>query len=227
MCVQKFFMFNLVSFPIIPALLVSLKPLAQSWSPCCRTHTHTHTHAYTPTWTYARPNTQVHNRNRHMHTLEPWFGFMFVGSRMSSTPRTGSPAVWEQKSQMSERLRKSERARERGQDRELAQRREERKLERKRWETFGQETRWRGRAMKTQGRDLEQREKKKRMETTKNRQRFRFDLLAVPTWSCHMRKCWKWRQRTNSVPLAQYKIQHMCVLVWSYSDSLDNNELPA
>lgn len=40
-------MFDLVSFPIIPALLVSPKPLAQSWSPRFKnTHTCEHTHVY-------------------------------------------------------------------------------------------------------------------------------------------------------------------------------------
>lgn len=42
-----FQMFDLVSFPIIPALLVSPKPLAQSWSPRFKnTHTCEHTHVY-------------------------------------------------------------------------------------------------------------------------------------------------------------------------------------
>lgn len=127
-------MFNLVSFPIILSLLVSLNPLAQSWSPCCRTHTHLDS--------YVRRNTNVHAE---VDTSEPWLGFMVVGlrrgSRMSSTPQEGARDLGNQK----------ERERERAKSKGERRTNDERRLDEESW--------WRGRAMKTQARDLEQRER--------------------------------------------------------------------
>lgn len=57
-------MFDLVSFPIIPALLVSPKPLAQSWSPRFKNaHTCEHTHVY------LCKETHMHEGNTREHTF--------------------------------------------------------------------------------------------------------------------------------------------------------------
>lgn len=147
-------MFNLVSFPIIPSLLVSLNPLAQSWSPCCRTHTHLDS--------YVRRNTNVHAE---VDTSEPWLGFMVVGlrrgSRMSSTPQEGARDLGNQK----------ERERE-GQ--------EQRREENKRWETFGRGELVKGSSDEdTSQRSGAERKRRKRRATEKG---FRFVLLFVRIW---------------------------------------------
>lgn len=88
-------MFNLVSFPIILSLLVSLNPLAQSWSPCCRTHTHG-----------LLRKTQHKRACRHWHIRAvTWVHGRRPPTRLQDVFNT---------SRRSERLRESERERERG-----------------------------------------------------------------------------------------------------------------
>lgn len=195
-CAQNFFMYNLVSFPIIPALLVSLKPLAQSW--------HTHMDLMQDA---ARMRTEIDTCKL---TLEPWFGFMFVGLRQaSSRSSTLRLAVllyrrWNQKW-----ADKKEKERERdGQDRELEQRQEERKLERKRWETFGQDP-----VKRSSDEDTRQRFGAKR-EGDGNKEKQTMVQIG------HMRKWWNWGHGTSSVikkfPFVQYKIQHLAKSMCSH-----------
>lgn len=101
-------MFDLVSFPIIPALLVSPKPLAQSWSPRFK-----NTHMWTHPCVFVQGNTHARRpRYTRTHVFEPRFGFTSAGlrwaSRISSTPRTGSPCLQTDKMRKRERERGTE-----------------------------------------------------------------------------------------------------------------------
>lgn len=111
-----FQMFDLVSFPIIPALLVSPKPLAQSWSPRFK-----NTHMWTHPCVFVQGNTHARRtRYTRTHVFEPRFRFTSAGlrwaSRISSTPRTGSPCL------QTDKMRKRERKGNRGRGWELDQR---------------------------------------------------------------------------------------------------------
>lgn len=134
-----FQMFDLVSFPIIPALLVSPKPLAQSWSPRFKnTHTCEHTHVY------LCKETHMHEE---LDTREHTFLSHDSGSR---PPASGELPGYLQHLELAVLVYRRTKW---GREREMEQRPRLRVgskinggggLQREWWETFGQDIWWRG-----------------------------------------------------------------------------------